>query len=324
MAQYNSENFKAQKKRPPQGLLYKVIKKGKIFSFTKSNDAISISTVRDANPSSMRESMKDHQKEMFWDNNRLIFESLSGWSSLYFLVVGLTKIALIVFLPILYSFSLISILLGDGTLETESSYLAFVSLYLLAPSLLIYIHYKLIHKGHMNLAPFLRPILVFEANRENGSITSYKENGEIDFTHPFIEFDCILISVPSPQGHLNYSLALTHRYNDYPSSVPIGDLIGKNEMVDEYHRLWNMIQRYMDVSQPMPDIMVLESSREQDPTTAAYDKKNTRNPRYWRDMTDEEFEITIERIRKEQEGQPSSGPEINIFENNEPPEKYEV
>lgn len=66
-------------------------------------------------------------------------------------------------------------------------------------------------------------------------------------------------------------------------------------MVAEYYRLWNMIQRYMDISQPMPDILVLEPARERDPTTAAYDKQTGRNPRYWRDMSDEEYQQTLKK-----------------------------
>ncbi|MGT0149901.1 hypothetical protein ACT691_11450 [Vibrio metschnikovii] len=70
------------------------------------------------------------------------------------------------------------------------------------------------------------------------------------------------MSAPSPQGHLNYNLMLVHRYHNYSVGVPIGNLIGSNERVAEYYRLWNMIQRYMDISQPMPDILVLEPARE--------------------------------------------------------------
>ncbi|MGD8113225.1 hypothetical protein ACQEXS_22355, partial [Vibrio sp. TRT 17S01] len=141
----------------------------------------------------------------------------------------------------------------------------------------------------------------------------FKKGNKKRFEHPFIEFDCVLISAPSPQGHLNYNLMLIHRYHEYSVGVPLHNFVGTNQMVSEYHRLWNMIQRYMDVSQPMPDIMILEPAREKDPTTAAYDKSTNRDPRYWRNMTDEQFEKKIKQLEEKQRSQPATGPAINIF-----------
>src|SRR5690606_40640405 len=46
---------------------------------------------------------------------------------------------------------------------------------------------------------------------------------------------------------------------------------------------WDTLQRYMDVSQPLPDLPVLEQSRHLDPVTAAHDAATGRNPRQWRD-----------------------------------------
>ena len=48
--------------------------------------------------------------------------------------------------------------------------------------------------------------------------------------------------------------------------------------------LWDMLQRYMDVSQPLPDTPRLEPFRHLDPITAEHDRKTGRNPRYWRDL----------------------------------------
>ncbi|MEI8631848.1 hypothetical protein P4S72_06700 [Vibrio sp. PP-XX7] len=121
--------------------------------------------------------------------------------------------------------------------------------------------------------------------------------------------------IPNHQGLLSYRLMLVHRYDDYGQGVNIGTLVGVNMPHAEYKRLWNMIQQYMDVSQPLPDIPMLEPFREQDPTTAAYDKQTGRNPRYWRDMSDEEFEkklTEMARIQRE-EKLPPTGPVLNIF-----------
>ena len=48
--------------------------------------------------------------------------------------------------------------------------------------------------------------------------------------------------------------------------------------------LWDMLQRYMDVTQPLPDMPRLEPFRHRDPVTREYDEKIGRNPRYWRDL----------------------------------------
>ncbi|MCG6229533.1 hypothetical protein K6U34_13915 [Vibrio furnissii] len=69
----------------------------------------------------------------------------------------------------------------------------------------------------------------------------------------------------------------------------------------------------MDISQPMPDILVLEPARERDPTTSAYDKQTGRNPRYWRHVSDEEYQQTLKRIAEQQKNQPDSVPALNVF-----------
>ncbi|GAA0232330.1 hypothetical protein GCM10009084_17460 [Marinomonas primoryensis] len=90
--------------------------------------------------------------------------------------------------------------------------------------------------------------------------------------------------------------------------------MGANHKVIEYHRFWNMVQRYMDISQPLPDILVLEPARQRDPTTITYDKEHNRNSRYWRDMTDDEFAKKMDEIEKVQKNTPATGKSINIFE----------
>jgi hypothetical protein len=143
-------------------------------------------------------------------------------------------------------------------------------------------------------------------------VTLFKKNKPF-FTHPFIEFDCVLMSSPTQQGFLNYSLTLIHRYQDYSVGVPISGSMGPNHKVIEYLRFWNMVQRYMDISQPLPDILVLEPARQRDPTTIAYDKEHNRNPRYWRDMTDDEFAKKMDEIEKAQQNTPATGKPIDIF-----------
>ncbi|WP_208379535.1 hypothetical protein [Psychromonas algicola] len=115
---------------------------------------------------------------------------------------------------------------------------------------------------------------------------------------------------------MSYSLVLIHRYEDYPVGVPLShSMLSANEKSEEYLRFWNMILRYMGISQPLPDILMLEESRHLDPTTIAYDKKHNRQPRYWRDMSEEQFKTTIEDLWDKQSDMPPTGKGINIFKN---------
>ncbi|MEI8634107.1 hypothetical protein P4S72_22615 [Vibrio sp. PP-XX7] len=74
-----------------------------------------------------------------------------------------------------------------------------------------------------------------------------------------------------------------------------------------------MIQCYMDISQPLPDSLILEESRHLDPVTAEFDQQINRDPRYWRDMSDEDYAKTIAAIQNQQRTQPETGPVLNIF-----------
>ncbi|MBF4317830.1 hypothetical protein EAY30_23390, partial [Vibrio anguillarum] len=254
-----------------------------------------------------------NQDNLFWDEKDLNSEALSGWSQFYFIIVGMVKVSLILVLPLAYFLIFIGLIFGSGGWSARSETFYGLTLYITFPFLLIYGHFKLVSAGHLFLAPFLKSKRVYSLNRQTGMVTLFKKGNKERFSHPFIEFDCVLMSAPSPQGHLNYNLMLVHRYHDYSVGVPIGNLIGSNERVVEYYRLWNMIQRYMDISQPMPDILVLEPARERDPTTAAYDKQTGRNPRCWRDMSDEEYQQTLKRIAEQQKNQPDTGPKLDIF-----------
>ena len=188
-----------------------------------------------------------------------------------------------------------------------------VSLYFFLPCFLIVMHSYIFNRGYL-IPPFLGAVKQFELNRQTGMVTLYKGRNKVRFSHPFIEFDCVLLSSPGHQGHLNYMLTLVHRYHNYSVGVPLSTMMGANAMVGEYGRLWNMLQRYMDVSKPMPDILILEAVRELDSTTAAYDAKYPRDPFYWRNMTDDEYLAKLDKIQQLQEQDPVYGKSINIFE----------
>jgi hypothetical protein len=61
------------------------------------------------------------------------------------------------------------------------------------------------------------------------------------------------------------------------------------------------------------DESTLAPQLKRDPTTIAYDKEHNRNPRYWRDMTDDEFKQKMDEIEKAQKNIPATGKPIDIF-----------
>ncbi len=312
---YNTQQLILQPRQVPQGFLRKVLTGGQPFGFSKTNEAISLTLTREVKPSDMAAFEANKEKPLYWDEAALICETFSGWTQWYLLIVGLIKLGVLCFmLPFYFIMALLATLFGNWSWETFISAISDpVILGGGGGALLIYIHFKLVDAGFIWLAPFMKAHKLFELNRQSGMVTLFDGHNRPRFSHPFIEFDCVLMSGPTPQGHLNYNLMLVHRYQNYHVGVPLGQLIGPNERLLEYHRLWNMVQRYMDISQPLPDIMILEPARAKDPATVAYDKAHHRDPRYWRDMSDEVFEQTLEEIAKLQKTQPVGGPEINIF-----------
>ena len=98
---------------------------------------------------------------------------------------------------------------------------------------------------------------------------------------PFIEFDGYVERVIQ-RGGVFYKLMLVHRYTgkEFHHTSFSQTVTHKQEV----HAQWDMLQRYMDVSQPLPDVPRLEPFRDRDPVTAEHDRKTGRDPRYWRDL----------------------------------------
>ena len=77
---------------------------------------------------------------------------------------------------------------------------------------------------------------------------------------PFDEFDPVLQLLPSGYGSHDYALWLHHRYTD--NKVCLATRVHSLGL-DKVNALafWDCLQRYMDVTQPLPDLPVLEPSR---------------------------------------------------------------
>ncbi|NOI16580.1 hypothetical protein [Vibrio hepatarius] len=278
-----------------------------------SNPINEISTRVDIeNKPSLMEKLRETKPKLepFWDHEKLIVERSSKWFRLYYFLSALGKCLIAIALPL---FTLVCLLLG--VLNEEVFTLVFFPAlqWIFLPAAIVWLQAILMDRGYWTPTWIMTSKKVFTLNRKTGMVTLYKGNGKERYSHPLVEFDCVLVSAPNQQGLMSYSLMLVHRYNGSMHGVPLSALATPNESVSEYYRIWNMILCYMDVSQPLPDCLILEESRQLDPVTAEYDKKTGRNPRYWRDMSEEEYKATLEAIRNKQQGKPETGPELNIF-----------
>lgn len=101
------------------------------------------------------------------------------------------------------------------------------------------------------------------------------------FEAPFIEFDPYIESVVQ-RGGVYYRLMLVHRYTG--KTFTKINLTGLSATQPEVFALWDVLQRFMDVTQPLPDMPRLEPFRHLDPLTAAHDQETARPARFWRDL----------------------------------------
>ncbi|CCN69886.1 hypothetical protein [Vibrio nigripulchritudo] len=152
----------------------------------------------------------------------------------------------------------------------------------------------------------------YSLNRKTGMVTLYGGGEYVAYSHPFVEFDCRMFEVNDSSGSTKFNVVLCHRYSDFSQPINIGDLIDSARS-DDQKRLWNVIQQYMDVSQPLPDLPFLEPFRSEDQTTAAYDKEIGRDPNYWRSMSFRGLDKTIIKMAKNQKHIPPLGKPINIY-----------
>nr|WP_294978775.1 hypothetical protein [uncultured Pseudomonas sp.] len=122
-----------------------------------------------------------------------------------------------------------------------------------------------------------------EFNRRDGMLRMARTWWRKPFVAPFYEFDPTLQLQILPHGGRDYVLWLRHRYtsNKLCLAFKIHSL-GLNR--ENALAVWDTLQRYMDVEQPLPDLPILEQSRHLDPVTAAHDAVVQRPPRYWRDI----------------------------------------
>ena len=122
--------------------------------------------------------------------------------------------------------------------------------------------------------------------KDRNNIIFNRRTGQITFTwkrkrvsYPFDEFDVAVQHVVGYAGNVNYHLFFIHRYSQQFFRSPEGAWnLWETELDREFY------QHYMDTARPLPDVPQLESFRNRDPVTAAYDKQHGRPKNYWLDM----------------------------------------
>nr|WP_297457108.1 hypothetical protein [uncultured Halomonas sp.] len=119
-----------------------------------------------------------------------------------------------------------------------------------------------------------------EFNRQTGMV-KFARSRKAAFEAPFIEFDAYVERLVQ-HGGIFYRLTFTHRYTGEVFNKLWLDAVTPDPT--EAYAFWDMLQRYMDVSQPLPDVPRLEPFRARDPITAEHDRQTDRDPRYWRDL----------------------------------------
>lgn len=135
--------------------------------------------------------------------------------------------------------------------------------------------------------------------RRTGMVRSFQG------TFPFYEFDAFIEMSADMKGSQHHSLKVRHRYPQYSkdkrSGLPLDYDFTADGSIAQLYATWDMLCRYMDVSQPLPDIPRLEPFRNLDPTTRAFDEagKRGRPATYWRDLYAKASEKELKQLREE-------------------------
>lgn len=309
---WNTQQYSNQQPRPEQGVLIKLLQGGDPLPWCRANETVPVSMIEEPTPADIKQRLKENKDETHWDENQYSAGSLNKWGLIYFYLAAIGK-GFCIFVGPIFILVMLGFILFDNTLnyseltEVIVNYVIFVFL----PCGLIWGYFEASGRGYLPMPWFMKAVKHFNFSRSTGRVTRYKNNKEL-YSHPFSEFDCYLVSSPNHQGILSYQLHLVHRYHRYSDSIPLHTFT-TSEQPDELKRIWNLIQRYMDTSQPMPDVPELEPARAKDPTTAAWDAKNNRKPDYWFSMDDDEFEEALLELQAEQRFKPTQGPEIDLF-----------
>ncbi len=120
-------------------------------------------------------------------------------------------------------------------------------------------------------------------NRRTGLITFPWHDEMVSL--PFDEFDAYASASTTVAASTNMFLRLAHRYSDKNIVCP-----SSFSQSWSLNAEWEEIQHFMDISKPLPDIPTYDFARENDPVSAAYDKKYNRPRDYWKNCDLKKFQ----------------------------------
>ncbi|PAU75402.1 hypothetical protein [Halomonas salipaludis] len=234
----------------------------------------------------------DHQSIMppcYKGSAKLFFMAMAVGKGGFFLSLWILSVAV---------FGLLVMAIFDGEFEESFSAIFMMAKLLFPIGLLMIFLWKggrYLEGKHPSILYGMRKAPLWRLNRQTGLFTIYdpKKAWEQRLEAPFWEYDAFLQSSPDTQGSATYSLILYHPFKRIRQKLDAQ--FPPTKMPGELVAAWQFLQRYMDVSQPLPDVPGLEIHRHKDPTTAAADQRKGRNPRYWRDMD----EASVKKIQEE-------------------------
>ncbi|WP_147378809.1 hypothetical protein [Motilimonas pumila] len=135
----------------------------------------------------------------------------------------------------------------------------------------------------------------YEFNRVTGRVKIYHaKTGELLHDFPFTECVAETWAQVGYQGIVVKNTLNLRHYQNAKACIKGGGFGDEYRLTDTY-ATWNFIQCYMDTSQPLPDIPAFEIWRSSDPATITRDRITQRNPRFWRDMTQEEAQALFDK-----------------------------
>ncbi|MEH6491693.1 hypothetical protein [Halopseudomonas sp.] len=236
-----------------------------------------------------------------FDNERIRHARLPASSQLWLYMNGIGKWGLVVILPLLLPVCLYmaTFLEGNYFLSIFDVFFSVFPILILPLFVSWFIGWIVVnHFPKLWIKPSKGPL--WEFNRRTGLVTvfdydndgEYKKDGTVgEKVAPFYEFDAYVTVSPDRQGFPNNVLSVVHRYQD--SWINMANFVAPSGSASEPCGLWDYLQNYMDITQPLPDTPQMEPYRHLDPTTAEYDRQTGREPRYWRDMDDDTFNAKV-------------------------------
>ncbi|MEH6501184.1 MAG: hypothetical protein V7751_17495 [Pseudoalteromonas distincta] len=258
---------------------------------------------REDNDPGYRERLSQRLNAAF-DHQRYRYTPLQGWTQFWIYMHGLGKGFFIVFTCMLFFGFWILMLIDERTFSQRLTDIFALWKWVGGVPALAWLiaHLVLKYVPERFLLKPSRKGPVWEMNRQTGMVTIFaRKKGQFskigiegDFVAPFYEFDATIHTIPDRQGFPLHMLNMVHRYR--VAAIDFSVLMGKVSRQQACMALWDFWQRYMDISQPLPDLPELEVFRHLDPTTAEHDQRTGRPSRYWRDMDPKTFKAKIDEI----------------------------